>query len=283
MIRLGTSVRAVGVSPRPRLFPSIFAFLDRDLRVARSYKVSFILGIASVGLSLVSFRFISTLVGTGAVSHGVGDYFGFVVVGLAMGQMLDVCLTAPAASVRLEQVQGTLEVIAVTPLTPASLACGWLAYPVLSSLITSAMTLAIAGPLGLRFSAHPNIVGAILSFLLGTLSFAGIGILVAAVVLVIQQAASVTKWLIAGLGLISGVLFPISLFPRWVGILSQASPLTHALRAVRGALLAGQGLGDLAPDLLALALSAAIMLPGSIVILSLALRRARRTGAIATY
>ncbi len=271
------------LSTRPRLMPTALAFVGRDFRTARSYKVAFFTNIASLAMSLLTFRFISTLVGDSPALAGIGNYFGFVVVGMAMAQVLDGTLNAPGGAARAEQMQGTLEALATTPLSPASLAAGWLAYPILNSLITSILMLSIAGPLGLQLGPNPNFGAAILVFAASALAFAGLGIIGAAVVLVLQQAAGVTKWIAAGLSLISGVFFPLSLFPRWVAVLSEASPLTHSLRAVRGALLKGTSTADLLPDLAALLAFAIILLPTSVGLLSLALRRARRTGAIATY
>lgn len=259
------------------------AFFGRDFRVARSYKVSFVMNFVSLAMSLVTFRFISKLVGDSAALGGVGDYFSFVVVGMTMAQLLEGTLSAPSGAVRQEQMQGTLEVLATTPLTPASMAAGWLGYPIVNSLMTAVMMLAIASPLGLSFGAHPNIAGALAVFVASALAFAGLGIIGAAVVLVLQQAASITKWIAAGLALVSGTLFPLTLFPRWVAFVSEASPLTHSLRAMRSALFGDVGWRGLAPDLAALVIFAAVLLPSSIALLSRALRRARHTGKIATY
>jgi ABC-2 type transport system permease protein len=267
----------------PRTLPVLGAFTARDFRVARSYKISFITNIASMAISMVTFRFISRLVGDAPALHGIGNYFGFVVVGLAMAQVLEASIAAPANAVRAEQMQGTLEVLATTPLRPSALAFGWLGYPIANALATAMIMLGLATPLGLRFGPHPNALLAAVAFACSAVAFAGLGILGAAVVLVIQQAANVTKWIATGMAFVSGVFFPLTLFPRWVAVVSQASPLTHSLRVVRGSLLGGASAGSLFPDLLALLAFAAIVVPLSIGVMSLALRRARRTGAIATY
>jgi ABC-2 type transport system permease protein len=268
---------------KPRLLPTAVSFLGRDFKTARSYKISFVMSVVSLTMSLITFRFISKLVGDSVALAGIGNYFGFVVVGMAMSQLLEGSLTSPSGAVRQEQVQGTLEVLATTPMRPAAMAAGWLAYPLINALLTAVLMLSIAAPLGLQLGPHANLAGACLVFVASALAFAGLGILGAAVVLVIQQAATVTKWITAGLSLISGVFFPLSLFPGWVATLSNLSPLTHSLRGVRAALLQGAGLSALLPDLLALIAFAIVLLPISIGTLSLALRRARRTGSIATY
>lgn len=49
--------------------------------------------------------------------------------------------------------------------------------------------------------------------------------------------------------LLSGFLFPFRAMPKWAQILGEALPLTHFLRIVRGILLKGNGLPDIAPNL----------------------------------
>ena len=259
------------------------SFGGRDFRIARSYRAAFIMSIASMFMSLVTFRFIARLVGDAPALQGAGDYFGFVVVGMAMAQVLEGAVSAPASAVRSEQMQGTLEALATTPMSAAALAAGWVSYPVIQGVFTGMVMLSLAGPMGLRLSADPVWTVAAVALVLSALAFAGLGILGAAVVLAIQQSAGVTRWVTGGLALVSGVFFPLELFPGWARALSQASPLTHSLRALRGSLLAGQGWQAMAGDLAALAACAAVLLPLSVGAVALGLRYARRKGSLATY
>jgi ABC-2 type transport system permease protein len=257
------------------------AFMGRDWKVARSYKIAFAMTIASTVMSLVTFRFISKLV-SGNTALKIGDYFTFAVIGLVMAQILEGMLSAPATNVRQEQVQGTLEVLATAPMKPASLAAGWIAYPMAQSIVTGAVMLGVGAALGLKFHSPDWAAGA-LALALSALAFAGLGLLAAGFVLIAQQAAGITSWITAGLGLLSGVLFPLTLFPGWLRFLAQFSPVTHALGALRGALLHGQGIGALRGDLAALVAAAGVLIPLGIGAVSFGLRRARIRGTIATY
>jgi ABC-2 type transport system permease protein len=53
--------------------------------------------------------------------------------------------------------------------------------------------------------------------------------------------------------LLSGFMFPFRGMPDWAQWLGSLLPVTHFLRIVRGALLKGQGIGEMSPSLLALA------------------------------
>lgn len=257
------------------------AFMRRDFRVARSYKVAFAMTIASTVMSLVTFRFISKLVSADAALK-IGDYFTFALVGLVVAQVLEGMLNAPASAVRQEQVQGTLEVLATAPLRTSSLAAGWIAFPMAQSLVTGMIMLTIGSAFGLHFT-NPNWAAAVPLLVLTACAFAGLGLIASGAVLVIQQSASLTAWIAAGLSLISGVLFPLHLFPRWVQDLAWFSPMTHALSALRGALLHGQSFRTLGADFAGLLLAAGLLLPLGVASVSLGLRRARRRGTIVTY
>jgi ABC-2 type transport system permease protein len=70
--------------------------------------------------------------------------------------------------------------------------------------------------------------------------------------------------------LLSGFMFPFRGMPRWAQIIGEILPLTHFLRIIRGILLKGNGLPDIAPQLWPIALFAAVAL-------SIGVKRYRRT------
>jgi ABC-2 type transport system permease protein len=51
---------------------------------------------------------------------------------------------------------------------------------------------------------------------------------------------------------LSGFVFPFRGLPRWAQAIGEVMPVTHFLRIVRGAMLKGQVLADMVPELLAL-------------------------------
>jgi ABC-2 type transport system permease protein len=51
---------------------------------------------------------------------------------------------------------------------------------------------------------------------------------------------------------LSGFMFPFRGLPGWAQVLGEVIPITHFLRVIRGSLLKGQVLADMAPDLLGL-------------------------------
>jgi ABC-2 type transport system permease protein len=60
--------------------------------------------------------------------------------------------------------------------------------------------------------------------------------------------------------LLSGFMFPFRGMPRWAQLVGEVLPLTHFLRIVRGILLKGNGLADIAPEIWPIALFTAVAL-----------------------
>src|SRR6266566_4839559 len=60
--------------------------------------------------------------------------------------------------------------------------------------------------------------------------------------------------------LLSGFMFPFRGMPRWAQMLGETLPLTHFLRIVRGILLKGNSLGDVAGEIWPIALFTAVAL-----------------------
>jgi len=68
-----------------------------------------------------------------------------------------------------------------------------------------------------------------------------------------------------------------------LGGIGQLLPLTHALAALRGALLVGASPGALVTPLLALALFTVVLAPLGVGVFAFALRRARIDGSLSHY
>ena len=60
--------------------------------------------------------------------------------------------------------------------------------------------------------------------------------------------------------LLSGYMFPFRGMPGWAQAIGEILPLTHFLRIVRGILLKGNGIAEIAPDLWPIALFLVVML-----------------------
>lgn len=254
----------------------------KDLKVAWSYKLSFILGHFLVIGSIILFYFVSRVIGESSSFDGPEAYFRFIMAGMAITALIERSVGASTGAARRDQVEGTLEAVATLPVSSATLGLGWLLYPLVDGLIGFVVMLLLALPLGM-WGVQPDLVTTVVAMVLIVVLFSALGMIGAALTLAYQQGAGAISVVLASLGLISGALFPTSVMPQWLQTLSEASPLKHALDAFRAAFLDGASLSEASNDMLVLAGFAIVLLPVSVVALELGLRRARRVGGLARF
>ncbi|MBV9801892.1 MAG: ABC transporter permease [Solirubrobacterales bacterium] len=265
-----------------RYLEVVRSFARKDFLIAWSYRGTFIVGAIGTFYQLLIFRFVSKLIGGGKLIGTPDEYFRFVVVGIILTGVLRAATSAAAANARRDQVEGTLEVLAAQPMPVALLALGWSAWPVCEALVDGLLTLVIAIPLGFT-QVSPNWVPLVASLLLSVLVFLAIGFAAAAVVVASQQGGQLPALIAAGLTLLSGAFFPLAVFPAWLRTIADLSPLTYALRALRASTLPGSGSAGVVHDLAIVGGSAVLLLPLSVLCLTLALQRARTTGRLASF
>ncbi|GAB4499889.1 MAG: hypothetical protein OHK0052_15560 [Anaerolineales bacterium] len=265
------------------------AFLRRDWGIERSYRAAFVMQFGGVFLTMGVFYFIALLFGEGAapfLAQYGGNYFAFVLLGVAFGSYFGVGLSSFASSIREAQTTGTLEAMLTTP-TPL----GWVI--VSSSLWSYALTTfkvlvyLLGGVLlvGEAFAASgwESYAVGLTVLALTVLTFSSLGVLAASFIMVLKRGDPVT-WLFSALStLLGGVYYPPEVLPGWMQTLSALFPVTYALRALRLALLQGAGFADVAGDLLALAGFSVVLLPVSLWAFGVAVRLARRDGSLTHF
>jgi len=266
-----------------RTFEIVRILALKDLRIALTYRLSFVLGIFTAFFSMLTFFFITRVVGHSAAVGTPAEYFRFVVVGMTTANILRAAVMASAANARNDQVQGTLEILATQPMSPIALALGWSALPVFEAIVEGAIVLALAVPLG--FSGFtPDWISVLLVLVISTTVFLAIGFIGTAFVLAIQQSAGITGLALTGMALVGGALFPTSVLPASAHVLTVLSPLTYTLRAMRGAMIAGDSpVHLLTGDLGVVLIYAAISMTIALTVLKASFRFARAQGTLARF
>lgn len=262
------------------------AFLVRDFYVETSYRLSFLFTIGGVIVRALVFYFLSAFIETAAgpiLGDYGGDYFSFVIIGIALGGYFSVGLTSFANALRQAQMTGTLEAMMMTPTPVSWLILGSAAWSYVYTTFRVLVYLVVGALfLGLDLS-RANYLAASVVLLLSIIAFASLGILAAGVIMVIKRGNPVTAVFGNVSNLIGGVFYPVAVLPVWLQAVAYLLPITYALRAMRGALLAGASWADLVPDLLALSLFCLVLLPLSLLVFRFAVDRARAEGTLAHY
>jgi ABC-2 type transport system permease protein len=260
------------------------AFVVRDARLTLSYPFTIWTQLGSVLITVAGFYYMSVLVRP-SVHLGVAgkplDYFTYVVANLAFMLLLTSAFQAFSQTLRRDQLAGTLEAIFVTPTGIWTIALASGAWPVLYALIQVLLYFAFAFAFGLRFTAV-NFGTLALFLALGTACMAALGILGGAVVIRYQQAPPSTFLVGSAASLLSGVLFPVALFPPAIRIISWLLPMTHALNGLRAALL-GFAPAAVIGDAIWLAVAAVVLVPVSLLGFTHAFNVTVRDGTLAYY
>jgi ABC-2 type transport system permease protein len=158
-----------------------------------------------------------------------------------------------------ERERGTMENLLSMPTRPFEVMTGKILPYIVVGYVQVGLILLAA-----YFLFHVPMVGNILLLLAVTLVFIAanlaVGITFSTLAQNQLQAVQMTFFFFLPSLLLSGFMFPFRGMPQWAQALGEVFPLTHFLRIVRGILLKGNGLGEVALQLWQIALFAAVAL-----------------------
>lgn len=235
--------------------------------------------------NILTYYFIAKMIGVAAAKYLEpygGDYFSFVLIGMAFSGYLMISLRSFSESVRDEQMMGTLEAMLVTPTSTSTIIALSTLWNFIFASFRVLLYLIIGIFLGVDMT-QANIVGALLILILTIICFSGIGILSASFIMVFKRGDPINMLLMGTSELFGGVLFPIEVFPQWLQSISHILPITYAVNGMRHALLQGYSLSNLAPDILTLALFSIVLLPLSLFIFDKAVIKVKAEGGLVQY
>ncbi len=267
-------------------FPSqMAAFFIRDLQIWVSYRLSLFLDIVGLVGTALAF-FLLGLAFEGYIPpmlEQYGGYFPFVIIGIAFFGFQSNGLYGLSGSLREEQLQGTLEPMLSSRITPLSLSLATNTFSFLRTLVRAVLFLVLGALVFSVDLSSMNIPSAIVVLALSLPPFLALGMLSGAFTLAFKRGDPV-RLVYGGLSvLLSGLYFPYQLLPQPLQWLAHAFPLTHALSGLRAALLNGASFSEVSTQIIWLLGMGVVLLPLGIVALKLGHRKARRDGSYAQY
>jgi len=267
-------------------FTKIIAFVYRDFISDSTYKAAFILQLFGIFISVLTFFFLSRLLGDIGVQYLKpygGNYFAFVLIGVAFFSYLNVSIKGLANVIREGQMLGTLEAILVTPTSIPTVIFSSSLYSFFWATFKVAVYLLLGA---LCFNVNldqANLTATLMILFLTIISFSGLGIVSASFIMVLKRGDPI-GWLFTSVsGLIGGLYYPTSVLPEWLQTAAQFLPVTHSLEGMRLALLKGYTVSQLAPTVLILCGFSAVILPTSILVFQQAVKKAKRDGSLTHY
>ena len=264
---------------------SVLALMRASFLSAASYRIGMVLSVVALLASVVPLYFVS-----GALQPVVeksiqlegGQYFGFVVVGIAATLLLASAVAAVPGALGSTISNGVLEALLVTRTPLLQVLVGVTCYGLVWSALRAAVMVAGAAALGAQVNVTAVPI-ALLILLLMVGAYYAIGLCAGALVLVYRTSGPLVSGTIAVSGLLGGVYYSTTVIPSWLQHVSAVIPLSYALRPIRMLLLGNAPFLEALPDILVLALFALGLLMTGVVAFTAALRRARLAGTLSQY
>ena len=151
-------------------------------------------------------------------------------------------------SLNLERERGNLELLITTPIRTSELMLAKIIPYIVIGLVQVSLVLLLG-----RYLFNVPMAGSLLDtyiicfiFIVANLA---LGLLISTVVSTQFQAMQLTFFILLPSILLSGFMFPFAGMPRPAQIIAEALPLTHFIRLIRGVVLRGASLQELAVEL----------------------------------
>lgn len=190
------------------------------------------------------------------------DYSYFMTLSMIGLASMIVGVILAAAGVVREKEAGTIEQLAVTPVTSTEMILAKTLPTLVIGLAALGPALLIAAAVGVPLRGSLALFVVFTALLL--VSSMGIGFFIATYAQTLQQALLIAFFVLFPVLFLSGTIVPIESMPVGLQVLAELSPLRHYIDAILGIFLKGIGLGILWHRAVAMALIAATLLGASI-------------------
>jgi len=174
---------------------------------------------------------------TRMIDTGGTSYLAFLVPGVLAQSVLFIAIFN-GISVIWERDLGIIHKFLASPAPRTALVLGKALSGGVRALVQATMVLLLAVLLGVRLSWSPlNLAGAVALVLLGAMVFSSFSLSVACIVKTRERFMGVGQVLTMPLFFASNAIYPTSLMPGWLKVVSHLNPLTYQIDGLRALLL----------------------------------------------
>ena len=202
-----------------------------------------------------------------AIPTGSVSYIEFMTPGILAQSVLFVSIFYGIAII-WERDLGIVHKFLATPTPRAALVLGKALSAGVRSLAQAVIIYVLAVLLAVRMNWNPlALLGVILIAVLGAACFATFSLIIACLVKTRERFMGIGQVMTMPLFFASNAIYPISIMPTWLQVVSRVNPLTYEVDALRGLMLAGgQMTYGFGVDLLVLVVATTILvLIGSVL------------------
>ena len=262
------------------------AFFKRDFKIATSYRLSYATQGVGIIITTFSFFLLAQIIPGEQITqldpYG-GDYFSFVLIGIALTDYFTISTNTFANEIRTSQIVGTLEALLVTPTSILTILLSSYVYKLFSTSFRVFFYLLVGSLLFDMLIQPIHVTALILAFILTLLPFFGLGLISAAFIIVFKQGNPIGGLLAMSSGLLGGVMYPVSILPDWLKPFSTILPITHGLEAMRQVLLNQATIHTIRHQLVVLAILTFLSLSVGIIAIYHGLQIAKKEGSLLHY
>jgi len=182
-----------------------------------------------------------------------------IVPGLICMVLIMSTLLVTTLAVTRERERGTLENLMAMPVRPIEIMLAKIAPYILIGYIQVLLILGISA-LVFQLPVRGSIPLLLVALGLFIASNLALGLTFSTIATNQMQAIQMAQFTLLPSFLLSGFFFPFSGMPVWAQWLGELLPMTHAIRIIRGMLLKGNGVAEIAPELWPIALFTVIVI-----------------------
>ncbi len=212
-----------------------------------------------------------------------GSYFAFVIIGIAIASYLQLSLGSFSKNIREAQITGTLEALLMTQTTIPTIIFSSSIYSFLWTSLRVFLLLALGIIIFGMSAENANYAVAVIVLILTITSSMGLGIISASFIMVFKKGDPLNMIFSSLSSLLGGVFYPVSVLPGWLQKCAFFVPITHSLEGMRQAMINGATLKDVIQNILVLIAFSVIMIPLSLWIFILAVKKAEIDGTLTHY
>jgi len=260
-----------------------WAFVERQTNLWKRHWAWEVVWLVYGVVNTLAITFIAKqLTEEGVVSgRQANDLILFLLIGTLVWAYLSAVLDDISLVITWERWEGTIEHTLMAPVPRVAHLIGTSVFGVLHALTRTTLIMAISLPFFDVDLGRADWLTVAVVLAVGSLSLVGLGILTGVLPLLYPERGEQMSFMAqAVVLLVSGVYYSVETLPGWLGFVSQFSPATYLLRAVRAAGIEGASVAEVAGDLAVMVGFAVVLIPGSIAVFSAAERWAKRTGRL---
>jgi ABC-2 type transport system permease protein len=268
---------------RPGRANLVLAFIERQTNLWKRYWAWELVWLVYGVVNTLAITFIAEEVGKSGIAGGqdVSSLVLFLLIGTLVWAYLSAVLDDISLVITWERWEGTIEHTLMAPVSRALHLIGMSLFGVMHATVRTLLILGCAIPFFDVDLGGADWLAAVVVLTVGSVSVAGLAILAGVLPLLYPERGSQMSFMVqAIILLVSGVYYSVEALPGWLQVFSAISPATYILDGIRGALIGGESVADLAATLLTLLIFGAVLVPGGILAFAIGERWAKKTGKL---